>query len=296
MSIVVYASSGLGNQLFQYAAGLHYATKYRRSLRVISDPQIAISAGYPRPFQLDKFTISAPMSQATVLDRVICANRPVHALAALAGRLLNARRFREPQAACFLPNLPFERLPRTIYLRDYWQAAGYAESVETQLRRELELKNDQQPADREIQEQIALCKCPVSVHVRAGDYAYAQNPMILSAAYYRRAWEVILKRFGDAHFFIFSDDSNAARTILPENAPRTHVAHNTEFTAYQDLRLMASCDHHIIANSSFSWWGAWLNPKTSKTVIAPKFWRGTTDSYLPDLLPASWHLLDNLVG
>jgi hypothetical protein len=120
--------------------------------------------------------------------------------------------------------------------------------------------------------------------------------MVLPYSYYQQAWNAMLEQFKDADFFIFCDDIEFARANLPQTGKRTFVSHNNELTAYQDLRIMASCQHHIIANSSFSWWGAWLNPNASKVVIAPKYWRGTPDSYFPDLFPPRWRPLDNLAA
>jgi Glycosyl transferase family 11 len=81
---------------------------------------------------------------------------------------------------------------------------------------------------------------------------------------------------------------------LPRDIDAEFVNHNNSFSAHEDLRLMSSCQNHIIANSSFSWWGAWLNPSPRKIVYAPKYWLLRRDSYFSELLPPSWILDDNL--
>jgi hypothetical protein len=297
MDVVVYGMSGLGNQLFQYAAGLYYATRYKAALRVLTNPVAEFSFGSPRPFQLDEFRVSAPVREATWFERILTTNNPKHKRVAEAlGVLMNARRFKEPRQAHFHPDLPYRRLPATVYLRDYWQAAGYAEAVEERLREDLELRSQPQTKDHEVLNAIASSRCAISVHVRCSDYLKAKDPMVLPYSYYQQAWNAMLEQFKDADFFIFSDDIEFARANLPQTGKRTFVSHNNELTAYQDLRIMASCQHHIIANSSFSWWGAWLNPNASKVVIAPKYWSGTADSYFPELFPPAWRLLDNLAA
>lgn len=100
------------------------------------------------------------------------------------------------------------------------------------------------------------------------------------------------QRLGDPTFFVFSDDIQFVKEYLPRNVPMVFVDHNDDYSAHEDLRLMSSCHHQIIANSTFSWWGAWLNPRTDKMVIAPKQWYNTEDSYFPDLLPKTWELVD----
>jgi len=295
MDVVVYGMSGLGNQLFQYSAGLYYADKYKASLRVIANSVAEFSHGSPRPFQLNEFHISVPVREATWYDRVMVSNNLRHKKAAEAlGALMNVRRFREPKPAHFHPDIPYGRLPATVYLRDYWQAAGYAEAVEKRLRKDLELRSQPQAKDHEVLSAIASSPCAISVHVRRGDYLKAEDPLVLPFSYYQQAWNAMFEKFNDAEFFVFSDDIEFASANLPQKGKRTFVSHNNELTAYQDLRIMASCQHHIIANSSFSWWGAWLNPSATKVVIAPKYWRGTPDSYFPDLFPSGWRVLNNL--
>jgi hypothetical protein len=295
MEIVVYAYSGLGNQLFQYAAGYYYATKYRADLRIIKSPRRELSLGSPRPFQLQEFRISAPIGTATFVDQLLSARNPkITRASELISVFMNSRRFHEPHPASFHPVLPYKDLPATVYLRDYWQAAGYAEAVRDSLLEELTWKREPQVNDQHVLELIASSRCPVSVHVRRGDYHFSENPMLLPLSYYQRAWSTILEECEGAEFFVFSDDIQFARDNLPKEGKRTFVSHNNEVTAYQDLRIMASCRYHIIANSTFSWWGAWLSQAPTKVVIAPQYWNGTLSGYYPDMFPASWKLINNL--
>jgi len=298
MQIVVRQLSGLGNQIFQYAAGLYYARKYQAALRVASDPVAdRPSHGYPRPFQLNQFRIPAPMNKSTLLDELQCTLNPrAETASSMVRGFLNSQLFVEPEQYRFYPELPYLRFPATVYLRAYWQAAGYAEAVATELRPQLALRQDPRGKDAEVLSLIASSPCPVSVHVRRGDYLVGKQTMALPLSYYRMAWRKMLAELEGAEFFVFSDDIVFAREHLPGEGKRHFVAHNKASTAYQDLRLMAACRHHIIANSSFSWWGAWMNPNPEKVVIAPKYWWNNTESFYPDLFPSRWRLLDNLAA
>jgi len=265
-------------------------------LKVLIDPaKDPASRGFPRPFQLAAFHIAAPMRKANALEQLLCTqSKKLEMTAAVARSLLNARLWYEPTPHRFYPELPYRKLPATVYLRSYWQAAAYAEAIEGKLRAELELREEPNGQDAEVLEAITSSRCPVSVHVRRGDYALAADRMVLPLTYYKRAWKILVEEFEGIEFFVFSDDIGFAREHLPGEAPRRFVSHNDGRSAYKDLRLMAACRHHIIANSSFSWWGAWLNPDPGKVVFAPKYWWNTPESYYPELFPAGWRLVDNL--
>jgi hypothetical protein len=146
-----------------------------------------------------------------------------------------------------------------------------------------------------VLEQIDGASVSVSLHVRRGDYTLAaEGNIALPLDYYRRAIDLIRERFSDPTFFIFSDDLEFARQNLPTDIRRIFVEGNDDFSSHEDLRLMAACQHHIIANSSFSWWGAWLNPREDKIVIAPRHWHLSPDLIYTDLLPPTWHAIDSL--
>jgi hypothetical protein len=114
----------------------------------------------------------------------------------------------------------------------------------------------------EIAERIVAAEKPVSVHLRRGDYATVFGPeSILSMSYYERAIQQMIDRLDQCTFFVFSDDASFARQWVRSNPRFVVVDHNDAKSAHEDIRLMSLCRHHIIANSSFSWWGAWLNPR-----------------------------------
>ncbi|MBS1565210.1 MAG: alpha-1,2-fucosyltransferase, partial [Bacteroidetes bacterium] len=135
----------------------------------------------------------------------------------------------------------------------------------------------------------------VSLHIRRGDYVTVAHTNQLhgtcSIDYYQRAAELIADVSPDPVFYIFSDDIAWVRENLQLPFPIVFVEGNDEAHAYEDMRLMSRCRHHILANSSFSWWGAWLNGRPDKIVVAPQKWMNN-DSIVPkDLIPVSWKRL-----
>ena len=297
MRIVVRQMSGLGNQLFQYAAGVYFALRYGATLTIAADPDpTAASLGSPRPFQLSTYqlTSASHVRPANKLEQVLLTFRPcAQGAAEILRTILGTPLFVEPEPFHFYPDLPFRGRPRVFYLRAYWQAAGYAAGVEAQLRREFTLKDPPTGRNLEVLNQIAASACPVSLHIRRGDYLLGKDDLSLSLRYYHQALEIVRGLHATPELFVFSDDMEYARQNLPRDLPLHFVDHNDNFTAYEDLRLMSACRHHIIANSSFSWWGAWLNPRPEKLVIAPRNWAGNKPSFHPDLYPGGWKIIDN---
>jgi hypothetical protein len=292
--------SGLGNQLFQYAAGLYFAEKYKGQLRIIQEPAHGtLSHGkYSRPFLLSHFQITSPTRMLNRFDRLMLAQSPrrliVSAPVKALGRIA-VRHESNPQRYHFIEDLELPSGVQTLYISGYWQAYQYAESVASQLRKEFRLKEPAKGNNQRLLEQIDAAPVSVSLHVRRGDYASAaENYMALPLDYYLRAIDFIRQRFEDPVFFIFSDDIEFARHNLPTAMRRVFVEGNDDFSSQEDQRLLAACRHHIIANSSFSWWGAWLSPSPEKVVVAPRHWHLSPESAFPDMLPPTWHALDSL--
>src|SRR5271170_8482985 len=206
MEIVVRQMSGLGNQLFQYAAGLYYATHYQAELRILIDPSKGpASRGFPRPFQLAAYHVSAPMRKANVFEQLLCTrNKKFEMTAAVVRSLVSARLWSEPMRYRFYPELPYRKPPATVFLRAYWQAAGYAQAVEERLRGELRLREKPNGGDAEALEAIAVSRCPVSVHIRRGDYALANEMLVLPLSYYEQACKLMLDEFEGVEFCVFS--------------------------------------------------------------------------------------------
>ena len=131
------------------------------------------------------------------------------------------------------------------------------------------------------------------MHVRRGDYANDPNTNkywgTCGIEYYLEALKYITSKAGNnsMYIFIFSDDIEWVKENMPLQYAATFVS-SPEIKDYEELILMSQCDHHIIANSSFSWWGAWLDPKSDKIVIAPKRWTIKDEKNFRDIVPSSW--------
>jgi hypothetical protein len=174
-------------------------------------------------------------------------------------------------------------------LLGFWQSEAYFADIRRHLMKELTPNAPPAPADQEVIDLMGKGTA-VSVHVRRGDYVTLQSASayhgLCSLGYYRAAIEYVAERVENPKLFVFSDDPDWASANLVSPFPTKYVDHNSPNDAFQDLRLMSLCHHHIIANSSFSWWGAWLAEQQG-IVVAPARWYAA-DRPTPDLLPAHW--------
>lgn len=284
---------GLGNQMFQYAFGR------ARSLAL----------GVPLKLDVADFR-NTQMHQGFELARVFAGKFETAAVAdvqELLGwrrywvcRRILSRRFAGPLRGAHLvvePHFAYwsgsETTTDNSYLLGYWQSEKYFSRFEKTIRADFTFSAPLLGKNLDLAARIADTNA-VSLHVRRGDYV--SNPKtraqhgLCSLDYYRTAVDAIARRVTTAEFFVFSDDIAwaAANLVLPGTCH--FVSHNTGQDSYVDMHLMSLCRHHIIANSSFSWWGAWLNPGPEKIVIAPKRWFATGVE-ARDLLPAGWILL-----
>lgn len=183
------------------------------------------------------------------------------------------------------------KLKGDIYLEGYWQTEKYFENIENVILNDFTVKTEPAEKNKALLDKIKNCNA-VAVHIRRGDYV--TNPQTESfhgscdLSYYRKCVALIVKRVSDPHFFVFSDDPKWAKENLQIDFPATFSSHNGPDRGYEDLRLMRHCKHFIIANSSFSWWGAWLSRNSDKIVVAPKRWMRKEDIVTKDLIPDGW--------
>ncbi len=186
--------------------------------------------------------------------------------------------------------LDLKHIPKACYLYGYWQSERYFKAFEPVIRQDFIFKEPLDERNAELALEISNTPS-VSLHVRRGDYVNDpknSNVMdVCSLEYYREAINHIAKRIEHPVFYIFSDDISWVKKHLSMAFPCVYIDHNDGLESYKDMQLMSLCQHHVIANSSFSWWGAWLNPDPEKIVVAPKHWfrNGNNDS---DLIPDAW--------
>ena len=289
--IIARVHGGLGNQMFQYALGrrlaLHHGTELLLDLSFFD---LKDGTHTQRPFELDVFQVKYRRANADDL-------RPF-----LEARASRVRRVRDRLLPVFARHPYFAQygfgfdpraldLPATVYLDGHWQSEKYFKDAEAALRADFVFTTAQDEVNVAMARPIRGVNA-VSVHVRRGDYAtdpttHAHHG-VCDAAYYKAAVQRMLHAHPDSVFFIFSDDPAWARENLRLDAPMNVVDHNHGITSFEDMRLMSLCKHHSSANSSFSWWRAWLNPDPSKIVIAPGQWFRDPAIDTRDLLPATW--------
>lgn len=184
-----------------------------------------------------------------------------------------------------------EALRSPVYLDGYWQSERYFAGYIDALRSDFILAEDIDQANKEMRNRIDSV-CAVSIHIRRGDYVTNDQTNkyhgTCSVEYYNGAILYIKDHVRDPHFFAFSDDHEWTRENITTGDNVTYVDINSSERGVLDMELMRSCRHHIIANSSFSWWGAWLNPSPDKIVVAPGRWFKQTDHDTKDLFPSGW--------
>jgi hypothetical protein len=179
------------------------------------------------------------------------------------------------------------------YLVGYWQSERYFKNVSDVIRKDFTFCQPLNEQNAAIAEQIGSVNA-VSLHVRRGDYI--NNPKALAThglcphSYYEAAIRYIEERVVTPYFFVFSDDMQWVRENIKIDHPCYYVDHNHGKESYNDMRLMSMCTHNIVANSSFSWWGAWLNSHTDKIVIVPQKWF-VNNNNVKDLFPSGWVVL-----
>jgi len=288
--IISHIIGGLGNQMFQYAAGRALALRLQESqyldLDGFSDYRLH------QGFELtDVFLCNVPIVTKDQIRNEFgwrCSEkiRPL-LLKPLLKWLRSPHFVVEPH---FHYWSGFSQINCSCYLYGYWQSEKYFKPIADIIRQDFKFRHDLQARNLELARQMAACTA-VSLHVRRGDYvsdAKTNNTHgLCSLTYYRDAVAHITEHVSSPHFFIFSDDIEWCREHLNLDFPATYIDHNTGDDSYRDMQLMSLCDHHIIANSSFSWWGAWLNPSPEKIVIAPIRWF-SAGYQTDDLVPSEW--------
>ena len=277
--------------MFQYAAGRVLALRHDAELKL----DLSSFADYPlRRYELGAFPITAE-----ILDKVDGAPQATSGRGwrGRIGRLTGALKSRPPTAMPVYrePHFHFDpsfaSLKAPVHLMGYWQSPRYFGEIADVLRRDFTPRSPLDPINAAVAARIDNCDA-VSLHVRRGDYVAdpttAKYHGICSIDYYERAIACVRDRIAGLQLFIFSDDPVWVRDNLMFDVPATFVAANSADHGYRDMQLMAQCKHHIVANSSFSWWGAWLNPSPEKIVIAPKDWFAAPGIDTRDLVPEAW--------
>lgn len=281
---------GLGNQMFQYAAGRSLSMK--RGVQLKLDISGFANYSLHQGFELERvFTCSVKFASGADVRRML----------GWQSRSAASRILLRPSMAIFRrkgfivePHFNYWQgindAPPESYLSGYWQSEKYFFGAAVQIRTDFTFRSLLNSRNAEVAEQMQRGNA-ISLHVRRGDYANnsktTANHGLCSLEYYRSAIQYVIERVEQPSFYIFSDDSAWVRENMKMDFPCHYVDHNQGAESFNDMRLMSLCKHHIIANSSFSWWGAWLNPNPDKIVVAPRKWFAN-DNDVSDLFPSGW--------
>jgi hypothetical protein len=294
-NLCVRLGGGLGNQFFEYATA--YALAKRWNLKLSMDIRCPpFGSGHYLQYRLNLVNIPAKPVSHKLLWKILDSRKKQIAWMTAAVRKIAGIVIFDEATVHRRDIRLFGPVPegRTLYLNGYWQTPRYFEECRAELLKEFSFRTEPDGMNREILQQIKSTPGAVSLHIRRGDYLNIGGSLALPLRYYERAIKTIDEKVNEPVFFVFSDDIPWAESSLRGKGRFVFVDGNGVDSAHEDLRLMAACKHHIIANSSFSWWGAWLNPSETKTVIAPKYWMIKKETFYPDLFPESWIQIDNL--
>jgi len=268
---------GLGNQMHQYAAGSVLARKLHANLimdlswfdTIKGDPNVV-----QRIYELDGFGIK-PIN-ASLVDSLSLKINP-------------AKTFKERGVSY---NKEFENLIGNVILEGYWQSYKYFRGYEDLVSGLFEFPKST-GNNKKLLEEIYSTES-ISLHVRRGDYNTKTSRKyhgLMPLGYYRKAMKIIEPKLTKPRLFVFSDEIDWCKKNVRFDIPTVFVDSNSLNTGPQDMKLMSACKHNIIANSSFSWWAAWLNRNPKKTVIAPKNWFAGEEHQIADRIPKDWILL-----
>ena len=287
---------GLGNQMFQYAIGRRLSLEKNTELKLDISP---FSTYNVHKYELKNFNILEKFCENAEIEefQLLKMNHPLKKIyRSILWRLKNKKNLKFNLIK--EPNFHYDdnilnNLQGNIYLSGYWQSEKNFTSIEHILREEFRPRIPLSLESKVVEKNVNDSEYEsVSIHIRRGDYI--TNPKanvvhgVLPLDYYHRAINLIEERIDNPFYYIFSDDPEWVQHNLKINKKCYYVAHNGAEKSYEDMYLMSQCKHNIIANSTFSWWGAWLNNNSQKIVIAPQKWFATSNFNTRDLIPDSW--------
>ena len=291
--IIVRLRGGLGNQLFQFAAA--YSLARSKGVELKSD--LYTYTKHPlRKYELGHFNIQLPEATRSEVHQ-FTGNNPVVRYLNKKNNYLNCPNvFAQPHYHFYED---FFSLPSSIYLSGYWQSEKYFTYVADSLRKMITPAIPLDPPNTDLVASVNSSDS-VAIHIRRSDYVTESFFQPMGLDYYERAIKEITTRISSPRYFVFSDDIEWTRQKFSHLKDATFVEHNKGDNSFKDLLLMSACRNQVIANSTFSWWAAWLNSNPNKIVIAPAKWFHNTwltkkEPVYPcrfyntkDLLPSTW--------
>lgn len=288
---IVSIMGGLGNQLFQYSLGTYIALVLGRPVVFNGD---ALAHYKDRALELNRIGLETAWAEVAEiraqLGPLLSPMGGRRLAASRYGRFIRHDRFITDEHGLTDGVIARLRAGEGLYFHGYWQSAKIVAAVTPVLWDRFSFP------DMTAQEAVWRARIDssnaIAIHLRRGDYASnpkaARHHGVLPVDYYRRAADLLASRVADPVFYIFSDDLAYARSQLADALPGpAHVVETGSPHAWSDLDLMSHCRHNIIANSTYSWWSAWLNKNPDKLVVCPAPWYAD-QSPTGDLIPAAW--------
>jgi hypothetical protein len=291
--IIISLFGGLGNQMFQYATGKALAIKLNTELRFdltyLRDKTPKENFTY-RDFELNIFNIEEKEASIDEIRKYVpnlwnCTKTDL--LRYKVKRFINGKNYYFEKKK-YIYEKQIEQINKNSYIYGYFQSEKYFLNYKKDIAEAFQLKLPPDSINAELIEKIKNCNS-VSVHIRRGDYQNSPFELLGINEYYTKAIELINLQQDNPIFFIFTNDYEWTFAQFNNlNIEKRFITHNREQNSYMDMILMSNCKHNICANSSFSWWGAWLNQNGKKTVIVPQNWFRKISSDNLDLVPTDW--------
>lgn len=292
--IVVRLNGGLGNQLFQYAAGYALASKNKKPLMLDLTSFTSHNVNLKQSYRnLDILDFGIEFSQALSSEALMRYREPF-GIASKVNNFLQKRVLKKYYVDWHPQVL---KKKGNVYLDGYYQSELYFHDVRDGISRQYKLGNFFQEEIKSIVERIHACVNPISLHIRRGDYI--TNPRankihnVCTKNYFYGGLDFLHSRLNNPTVFVFSDDIDWVKAEM--NLPKSTVYvselqqnSGERLRSSQEIYLMSLCQHNIISNSSFSWWGAYLNKFKDKIVIAPNLWSRSKIIRHKNILPAGW--------
>ncbi len=287
---------GLGNQMFQYAFALSIAEETNK--KITFDDRFS---NQHNGFELGKaFGIKPSKPDATEIVKLKISNFKKNQIIKFCSKKNQFIKNFLLKNSLIEEKLSYQKYKvhsdsKILFIDGYWQSALYFKSIEKMIKEKFEF-----PPLPELEKNkygIDILETnSVSIHIRRGDYLNEKNKKIYCICgedYYSKSISHILRKVNNPKFYIFSDDVEWAKKNIKFNQLTTYIIKEKSHISYIDMQLMSMCKHNIIANSSFSWWAAWLNKNQEKIVIAPKKWFINKDLNLQSrtIIPATWEKL-----
>jgi hypothetical protein len=284
--IVSHLCGGLGNQLFQFALGFTLSERHNTKLY----------------FDISDFKYDAKrMFDLNVFPQITCSTINPNDLSlklrppSLFDRLLNLRKkaLFKLQEKDYGYNSAILSSPDNVYLKGYWQSEKYFTSVSQKLKKVLTFPDFNNDEYSQIEQEINAGGVSVMLHIRRGDYVYNSHTNnihgVLSIKYYQKAIQDLKKQISSFSVYVFTDDIEWVKSN--RFFKNMNIISSEDAEAWEDMKLMTKCDHFILANSSFSWWGAWLGETSKSIVIAPRNWFRDKRFERSDKIPNRWKRL-----